>query len=452
MVKATTVQAFADESVPPRPRRDRTADALAFLVPASFAIQFNVVGVLFVSDVLVMALLPIALSRVTFLFRNRISRRFLLLALLWLAAQIVTDLYLSTDFNDYARGWSRIGLMLATFLLLATVIDGQVHRFGLFMAGYLSASCLRILLLPVAYFKNDYWKFDLAIPITLMLIYWASGQRRRRGTVSLLTVISALVLVDFLLGYRSLAGITMLTGLLVGMRRPTRRREAQRRGLPRSPSFGRVVGVGLVISVAGVAILSLYGAAANSGLLGANERAKFGVQSQGQYGVIVGGRPEIVVAALVIRDSPLLGHGSWAKNPEAEGQIARALAELGYGPQVLQSAGGDDVNISHSHLLGAWVEAGVLGALFWAWMLVQCLWILASRRLLNARLQPLAVFVTLTLTWDILFSPFGAERRLIVPFYVLIWLSALRSRPLQREPTSVPGALNQRRAHNKLQG
>ena len=77
-------------------------------------------------------------------------------------------------------------------------------------------------------------------------------------------------------------------------------------------------------------------------------------------------------------------------------------------------------------MFGAWVEAGVLGAAFWLWVL----W-LAGRALLNGRfgsthLAPLVTFAGLMLLWDVLFSPFGAERRFITPFYIALLMSVLR--------------------------
>ena len=44
--------------------------------------------------------------------------------------------------------------------------------------------------------------------------------------------------------------------------------------------------------------------------------AKFEAQSGGQLGVLVGGRPETLVAIQAIIDSPIIGHGSFKEDPK----------------------------------------------------------------------------------------------------------------------------------------
>ena len=42
-----------------------------------------------------------------------------------------------------------------------------------------------------------------------------------------------------------------------------------------------------------------------------SQNSKFISQAEGDYGVLVGGRPETLVAIQAIRDSPIIGHGSF---------------------------------------------------------------------------------------------------------------------------------------------
>ena len=51
--------------------------------------------------------------------------------------------------------------------------------------------------------------------------------------------------------------------------------------------------------------------AARQGFFDESENEKFIGQAQGDYGVLVGGRPETLVAIQAIRDSPIIGHGSF---------------------------------------------------------------------------------------------------------------------------------------------
>jgi O-antigen ligase len=80
---------------------------------------------------------------------------------------------------------------------------------------------------------------------------------------------------------------------------------------------------------------------------------------------------------------------------------------------------------THSFILGAWVSAGILGALFWAGV-----WILVIRSMMRVypdsiALLPLASFAAFSLLWNILFSPLGAEERMISSYYVVMLMTCM---------------------------
>ena len=54
------------------------------------------------------------------------------------------------------------------------------------------------------------------------------------------------------------------------------------------------------------------------GLFDESLSSKFEGQAKGDYGVLVGGRPETLVAMQAIRDSPIIGHGSYPVDPKSQ--------------------------------------------------------------------------------------------------------------------------------------
>ena len=75
---------------------------------------------------------------------------------------------------------------------------------------------------------------------------------------------------------------------------------------------------------------------------------------------------------------------------------------------------------THSFLLGAWVHSGLLGAIFWMWILVLCaktLLLIPSKLDVNT---PMFAFVCFNMIWNVLFSPFGAETRMYTAFYLVL--------------------------------
>lgn len=132
-------------------------------------------------------------------------------------------------------------------------------------------------------------------------------------------------------------------------------------------------------------------------------------------------------AFFAIYDSPILGHGSWAKDPKYLIAQEQTLALLDYKvegdvtPETLE----EGLIPSHSHILGAWVDAGILGALFWGWAWFMTAKRLARVHLLSVALLPLASFSAFQLLWDLLFSGYGAEMRVFTPYYIVTVLSCL---------------------------
>jgi hypothetical protein len=174
---------------------------------------------------------------------------------------------------------------------------------------------------------------------------------------------------------------------------------------------------GLLVTV-GVSFVSLYGHLARKGALGASASKKYAAQASSSLELLTRGRPEILVSSRAVADSPLVGHGSWAKDPKyLEMQIGSGLHPS---PAMLA----DGLIPTHSYLMGAWVEAGVLGVPIWIWTLLLAAGVLVRLFGRDTQLVSLVAFAGLALTWNVLFSPFGSFDRLIVPYYILILVAA----------------------------
>ena len=77
---------------------------------------------------------------------------------------------------------------------------------------------------------------------------------------------------------------------------------------------GTVLAFSLFIIVGSIGILQAYQYAARSGYLGEDAQKKYEMEASGKYGVLLGGRTELLASLPAVYDSPILGHGSWAKN------------------------------------------------------------------------------------------------------------------------------------------
>jgi hypothetical protein len=169
----------------------------------------------------------------------------------------------------------------------------------------------------------------------------------------------------------------------------------------------------VAISISMIGFGAFYQHAVKSGWLGEAAQGKYADQ-QGEGGVLLGGRSELLSSGAAIIDSPIIGHGSWAKDPKYVAIMKDRREALGY---KRTHEADDDLIPSHSHLFGAWVESGILGAIFWFWVLFYVV-----KTLLRATgrepLLPVFAFIGFLLCWDILFSPYGAERRFLTTYFI----------------------------------
>ena len=225
-------------------------------------------------------------------------------------------------------------------------------------------------------------------------------------------------LVGIYLGSRSLGAVTLLAAMYVLLQAVIGRHRRNPVGF----SLGRTVlflGLGLV---GASAVLSGYQLVASQGMLGEDARQRYEQQALGAFGILLGGRTEIYASSRAILDSPWLGHGSWARNPYYSGLLLDLETAMVY--EISYTAAESDRIPTHSHLFGAWVEAGIVGAIFWLWVLWLFVRVLSNLYVVREPLTPLVAFVGILVLWDTLFSPYGADRRIIVPFFLVVMMFA----------------------------
>ena len=403
-----------------RPRRDGqeiATEAFLFLIPDVLFLEINLVGRLLFSEVLMIAAFPFLV-----LFRGqklveRGPAMVLLLGVIWLMSQIATDIIRDTPFGDYSRGWSKIIFLMINFAVLYILIDNRPRRMSILALGFALGTFLMVQFNPTDYMVEKPWKFGLGFA-SVMAITVFIEPAYRRGHMAI-PVLALFAMSMFLLfeGARALGAITLATVAYISVQMFLARNRVRRVSF--SPGRAAVILAGGAL----VAMLmqEVYSYAAMSGALGETAREKYFDQARGEYGILLGGRMEIYASSHAIMDSPIIGHGSWAKDRK---YVAMLLDLRRKGYEVSDTVFFSDLIPSHSHFFGAWVEAGVLGAVFWGWNVVLCLSVLTSMFLIRHPIVPLIAFIGIAYVWDVLFSPFGMERRLIVAFSIVFLLFA----------------------------
>jgi len=199
----------------------------------------------------------------------------------------------------------------------------------------------------------------------------------------------------------------------------------------------------LLVSVMGVTYLvgAIYVEGASRGVFGDEAQSKLKAQDNDAFGPVLGalagGRSEFNASFAAIGDSPILGYGSWARSAYYYNIYVESIRETGT-PEQLAEINSRTYSApqipTHSHLFGAWVEAGIVGAAFWLMVLRRALQ--ATRRSLELRgpVDVLILLNTVFFMWNILFSPFGGEMRLVNASLLALFLFDLARPGVEGEP------------------
>ncbi len=398
------------------------ARLLAFAIPVLIAIEVPGLGTIYLAELCLIGLLPVLLVMRGRMLQSKVLAFILTLGLVFFGAQVVTDVIRETPFADYARGWSRILFLLFSFISCYLLIGNDRARLLSYACGLVVGSTFHLFINnPLSAIG---WKFGFAGPTTTLVLIGFALLPVLRSPSSLVgpAIMVALGAFSGFMDFRSWGGVLMLSAAFLSI--PAVLRLFGLR--PKPLSYGRMLVMGVLLLATGFGALKVYGAAAESGMLGERSRQKYETQSAlGDLGILLGGRSESLVTVQAIQDSPLIGHGSWAKDRYYADLRQLMLYRLGFVNRFIEPE--TDLIPTHSHLLGSWVEAGVFGALFWVGILA--LIIAALRRLYASDdpLRPYLVFLMFLFIWDILFSPFGAQRRLTNGFLMVTVLFALKA-------------------------
>ena len=384
------------------------------MLPAVSFLEITIIGRLIVTEILLLAILP-------WLWRVRdrppLPRWFLVLWAGWLLSQIVTDVVVGSALRDYARGWAGIVFTLTNFAGILVLVSTP-RRARLFALGLAVAGLLGFLFVPNPFAADDPWKWGLAVPVVLVVAAGLSGRVGARWPWLTVAVFVAFGSLNLMLGYRSLGGVALLAAGYLSLCAVVSRQQS---AAPQS-TFRPVLGI-VFLATAGLVVVALYSAAASQGLLGPEAQAKYANQA-GAFGAILGGRPEALVSSQAILDSPVVGHGSWAKDPYYAKLLAERQQAFGY--EVTPEYVGTDLIPAHSFLLGSWVWAGLLGAAFWFAVAAVSVWLLANLYPIRLEVAPILVFSAMSLLWNIAFSPYGFSNRITAPYGIALCLLGFR--------------------------
>lgn len=398
-------------------------DVAIFALGSSGAYTLGFIGTVPICELFILALLPALLLQHGRLAFRREFRWFYILLLLWLFGTIINDIYLGVSPGDRMKGVARIVFFGMDFMTLAILINQRIRGMIAFAVSIVVVMCWYFVSFQAEF--DTRWKFggSSAVTISVLLISSYFYKNRRYWICAALACLIGVLNLKF--AFRSQLAVDALSGLLI---LPI---FASSSGLAPRPHS---IFPDLRNFLAVLAFLGATAYLANKAVLYAAEHdffdeattAKFESQAAGKFGVLLGGRPETLVAIQAIRDSPIVGHGSFAVDPK----YLKLQQDLSYENGYLETdwiPEEDNPGIpTHSHLTLAWVESGIAGGIFWIYILgVTSFGIFALWRV-GHPMEPVFYYLLFNFIWDILYSPMGGVNRLWNAYTILICFYLIR--------------------------
>jgi hypothetical protein len=404
-------------------------DTFAIAIAILWFVNVRVVGNLYISELLLFVVFVVMFKRHGHLLFEPLPKRILIFGLLWLFSQIATDLVRLTAFTSLLKGWASIVFFLVGFSSLHMLLSDNSRRLKLFIIAFALGGLLRCLIDPGYGFEGEPWKFGFGLPVMLLAIFLVIWGIEKRILMPFFGEVILLMMggLSIYLNGRSIGGAIILAVLLFQF---SKFRLFQKLFLVR---MNPVKKIGLILVAAGTVFLVLvsYQWAGESQVLPEKAQYKYELNNSssfGAFGLILGGRKEMLASIPAVIDSPIIGHGSWAEDPKYRAYLYRINTISGFDEdedKLKRFIESKDSIPAHSHLMQSWVWAGLLGAIFW----IVVLKIIADSAMASMRFPRawtiLILFISIKAMWDLLFSPFGSEMRLLWGWELVLLVTVL---------------------------
>ena len=374
---------------------------VCFVLPLLSYFRVNLVGEVSLTEGVLIIYGLLNIRKFVRMWADKRVKWVVLLALAWLVMAIVSDFYRQTPKEDFLRGWARIIVLIWSIFSIGNLVWDDRNKIVAFAMGQFCSIGLYYLVygsdLPL-------YKFIVGFSVSGAAFCLAARLEAANTAIARLIPFGAGALA-FFNNARSLAGITLIAAFYPYIYYSNK---------IRTKLFTPAVVIPMVVLlIGGLGLLQFYKFGASSGLLGEEALQKYSEQVSATTGdfSIIDGRGEIFFSWPKIRESPIIGWGSWARDLQF---VMDRQAQLG-----LKDTGGDrvipDLIPAHSHFFGAWLEAGIVGGLFWLLVLALIIQVFLSNAMaFMGKFRAFGVFMMNLFFWDILFSPFGGERRVDV--------------------------------------
>ncbi|MFC0449804.1 hypothetical protein [Rhodococcus jostii] len=386
--------------------RSNRRDPLPWLFALVFAVAIPVAGgggVLAADVLMAIMLWPALLS---LLNREIFLRRLWLVALLWSAAQVVSDLVHKQYHFSSLMYVAPVTALLATGLLWlhsqrAISVSALLVAVG---AGWMILEIISGNILS----SSNPWKYGLSTPVTILVLSIAYNRKMSRATI--VGLLLALAVTSYLFDSRIQLALFLVCAISLCFVHDSRSKQERR--------TTRTIGSLLIV---GFSLYSAYPAAASSGILGVRASQQQAVYDKEGANYVLATRKEFPQIAYLVSQNPVLGIGSYGALSREQRSGALEFVDSHVAPltatdrSYLTSSASTNVGYrAHSSAMSSALYAGIFALPFWVFLLVQNG--RAALRFAQGRgtVPVLLLYMCALTTWDAFFSPITNRTHLSV--------------------------------------
>jgi len=372
----------------------------------SFNYKINFIGDLYYSHIFViLSSLYFFLKKEKYFYSN-LEKKIFFLGILWLINQLISDFINQTQLYDIYKGNIKIIITLLSFFIFF-----RVAKYGLFkiINLFIWITLIFLIIKFLFNFNLSYnWKFGIGLSLTYLLILFNNRiEKNFKFNRLLLLLIFIIGIYSLFIGTRYIFLLNTIFLIIIFLTQYLKKI--------------RPISLIIILIVSSFLIVPLYSKFIKSDLIEADLSQKFNNQASGDLGPLVGGRTEILSSIKAISDKPIFGHGSWPRNCEYLLYLDEKLLSLNYQTKLNLN---NCLIPTHSVIFGSWVQSGIFGFIFWLYIIFYVFKsiknILLNKNFELNRYSNLVIYLSIVCIWDILFSPFGANRMIILPLYLVI--------------------------------
>lgn len=338
-------------------------------------------------------------------------RKVMLMAFLWLIGAMIADWWNHTPTMEMLKGWFNIIFFIGLMPFVYWALKDKPSRWIWYVVGNGISSLLSFYLVRGDMFEErayEIWQLyawgPFVVGIAALLYY--RGKHK-------LAMISYLVWAVYAL-YGGSRNIFLNISLAVCIVYMVERFKSAKLDSQIYRFKSSIVRVFLALFIGALIIDNVYENMASSGMLGEYAYDKYMTQKYESGGILKGGRSETFLGLECIKENPIIGYGSFAV------YSPKLISSESLRSALVQYYDGVDVEYlpSHSHVVGYWIYHGILGGIFWIYILL-LMWRLfrTGAFMYEPKLIGHCVYYSATILWAILFSPFG--QRAPMAFYIV---------------------------------